>query len=145
VVIAHFANSTLNNYPVNFPSTGSWYVHLNSDSTNYGSDYGNIGSTVVTATGNPAQGNITIGPYSALILSQIPDHPPQVAITSTNGTVTISWLSVYAGWGLERTASLTELSTWAPVSNAVFQTNGPTLSVTLSPAAASSFYRLQKL
>ena len=145
VVIAHFANSTLNNYTVNFPSTGSWYVHLNSDSTNYGSDYGNIGITPVTATGNPAQGNITIGPYSALILSQIPDSPPQVAIVSTNGTVTVSWLSVYAGWGLEQTASLTELSTWAPISNGDFQTNGPMISVILSPATASTFYRLQKL
>jgi hypothetical protein len=145
VVIAHFANSTLNNYTVNFPSTGSWYVHLNSDSTNYGSDYGNIGITPVTATGNPAQGNITIGPYSALILSQIPDSPPQVAIVSTNGTVTVSWLSVYAGWGLEQTASLTELSRWAPISNGDFQTNGPMISVILSPATASTFYRLQKL
>src|ERR1019366_4847063 len=98
VVIANFANVTRNNYGLNFPAAGNWYVHLNSDSTNYGSDYGNIGSSVITASGNPASASITIGPYSALILSQTPDAPPKLTINQTNNVVNISWLSSYAGW-----------------------------------------------
>jgi 1,4-alpha-glucan branching enzyme len=69
VVIANFAKTTNVNYSLNFPTAGNWYVHLNSDSTNYGADYSNLGSVVVTATGSPARASITIGPYSALILS----------------------------------------------------------------------------
>jgi len=144
VVIAHFANGTLNNYTLNFPAAGNWYVHFNSDSTNYGSDYGNVGRVVVTASGSPAQGTITIGPYSALILSQIPDALPQLNITSTNNAVTISWPSVYAGWGLERAASLNGAAAWQPIAGATFQTNGSSIFVTVSPLAGTSFYRLQK-
>ena len=92
VVIGNFGSNTLNNYSITFPSAGNWYVHLNSDSTVYGSDYGNIGSTIVTASGSPAHANVTIGPYSALIMSQTPDAPPQLTITPTNGGVNVSWL-----------------------------------------------------
>ena len=57
VVIANFANVNYNNgYNLNFPYAGTWYVHFNTDSTNYSSDFGNNGSTVVTASGNPADG-----------------------------------------------------------------------------------------
>ena len=59
IVIANFTDATLNNYGLNFPSAGHWYVQLNSDSTNYGPDYSNIGSPVVTASGSPASGNVT--------------------------------------------------------------------------------------
>ncbi len=52
VVIANFANMNYPYYDLNFPSTGDWYVQFNSDSTNYGTDYRNIGSTVVTASGS---------------------------------------------------------------------------------------------
>src|SRR5581483_11550792 len=71
VVIANFANTTWTNYVLPFPEAGNWYLHLNSDSTNYGSDYGNVGSTVVTASGSSPHGTISIGPYSVLILSQV--------------------------------------------------------------------------
>ena len=107
VVIANFANAIRSNYALNFPSAGNWYVHFNSDSTNYGPDYGNVGSSVVTASGSPATANITIGPYSALILSQTPDAPPQPTIMPTNGTVNISWLGSYFGWVLDASTSLT--------------------------------------
>ncbi len=75
VVVGNFTSNTVNNYSLTFPSAGNWYVQLNSDSTTYGPDYGNIGSSMVTASGSPATGSITIGPYSALILSQISSHP----------------------------------------------------------------------
>ena len=105
MVIANFASATHNNYALNFPSAGNWYVHLNSDSTNYGPDYGNIGSSVVTASGSPATANITIGPYSALILSQAPPVPP-LSITQSNDVLTVSWPMTPSGSWLESSTTL---------------------------------------
>ncbi len=90
VVIANFNTNAFGIYNLPFPSAGTWYVHFNSDSTNYGSDYGNFGSTVVTATGSPASATVAIGSYSALILSQTPEGPPTVTVTPQN-------LNVFAG------------------------------------------------
>ena len=72
VVIANFANVARTNFSVQFPEAGAWYLHFNSDATNYASDYANFGSTVVNATGNPATAPVSIAPYSALILTKIP-------------------------------------------------------------------------
>ena len=144
VVMAHFANGTLNDYALNFPATGNWYVHLNSDSTNYGSDYGNVGSVVVTAGGRPAQGTITIGPYSVLILSQMPEALPKLNITSTNNALTISWPAVYAGWGLEEASSLNGAALWEPIDGAILQTNASSVFVNLYPSIGTRFYRLQR-
>jgi 1,4-alpha-glucan branching enzyme len=145
VVIANFANATFNNYALTFPSAGKWYVHLNSDSTNYGSDYGNIGSSVVTASGSPATASITIGPYSALILSQTPDALPQLTITPTDGAVTISWPSAYSEWVLFANASLAANSTWVQVPPSQYQTNASTISITVTQPGGNTFYRLQKM
>ena len=87
VVIANFNTNAFGIYTLPFPSAGTWYVHFNSDSTNYGSDYGNFGSTVVTATGSPASATVAIGSYSALILSQTPEGPPTVTVSPQNLTV----------------------------------------------------------
>ncbi len=72
VVVANFANTVRSNFPVQFPAAGTWYALFNSDSTDYAGDYGGIGSVEVAAAGSPATGPVTIGPYSALIFSQIP-------------------------------------------------------------------------
>ena len=93
VVIANFGNTNYPVYNLNFPSAGTWYVHFNSDSTNYSADFGNHGSVVgsaVTAGGSPVRASVAIGPYSALILSPTPDAPPQLTITATNHLLTVS-------------------------------------------------------
>ena len=72
VVVANFANTVRSNFPVQFPAAGAWYALFNSDSTNYAGDYGGVGSLEVAAAGAPAAGPVTIGPYSALIFSQVP-------------------------------------------------------------------------
>jgi len=144
VVIANFASNVLNDYSLNFPSAGTWYVHLNTDSTNYGADYGNIGASVVTASGSPASANISIGPYSALILSQTPDAPPQVTITPTNGAVNIGWPGSYSEWVLYQSTSLSRNAAWVLVPSAQYQTTGSTISINVDPSGGSSFYRLQK-
>lgn len=142
VVIANFANTTWTNYVLPFPESGNWYVHLNSDSTNYGSDYGNIGNTVVTASGSSPHGTISIGPYSALILSQV-SFPPHLAITQTNGLVKVSWPTAFSGWTLNSsTTPAGHPSVWTPVPSAQYQTNATSISINLAPSGSSTFYRL---
>jgi 1,4-alpha-glucan branching enzyme len=146
VVIANFANTTYNNYILNFPSAGTWYVHFNSDSTNYGSDYGNTGSYAVTAGGNPVQATIAIGPYSALILSQTPDAPPQLNITPTNGSVNVSWPSTYPEWVLDTTTSLNGNPVpWSQVPAGQYVTGPTAISVSVTPSSSGSFFRLRKM
>jgi 1,4-alpha-glucan branching enzyme len=145
VVIANFANTSYNSYTLNFPSAGIWYVHFNSDSTNYGSDYGNFGSYVVTASGNPAQASVAIGPYSALILSQIPDAPPQLTITPTSGAVNLAWPNSYSAWVLDMATNLNGTSpAWSQLSAAQFVTNSASISVNVPASSGSSFFRLRK-
>jgi len=144
VVIANFGNTNYPNYTLNFPSAGTWYVHFNSDSTNYGSDYGNVGSYVVTAGGNPVQATVAIGPYSALILSQTPDMPPQLTITPTNGVVNVSWPNTYFEWVLDTSASLTG-NLWTQVPSGQYVTGSTTTSVTVTPLSGGSFFRLRKM
>ena len=145
VVIANFANIYYPVYNLNFPSTGTWYVQFNSDSTNYGSDYGNIGSSVVTASGSPATASITIGPYSALILSQVPNISPTLTITQTNGVATISWLNSYSGWVLDSSTTLGgNPSPWNQVSASLYQTNATTVYINITPSGNATFYRLRK-
>jgi 1,4-alpha-glucan branching enzyme len=144
VVVANFSGGTLNNYTLNFPFAGNWFVHLNGDNTNYGPDYGNVGSTSASASGSPPSANVTIGPYSALILSQTPDAPPQLTITQTNGSVNISWPASYFGWVLAGVSSLSGNPTWISVPANEYQTNAFDLSISLPQPSGSTFYRLLK-
>ena len=145
VVIANFANTSYGSYTLNFPSAGTWYVHFNSDSTKYGSDYGNVGSTVVTAGGNPVQANVAIGPYSALILSKTPDAPPQLSITPGNGTLNIDWPNTYSEWLLETTTNLNGTPpSWSVVPTDQYVHGAATISVTVAPSSDNTFFRLRK-
>lgn len=142
-VIANFANATYSNYSLPFPATGNWYVHLNSDSTNYGPDYGNVGSAQVTASGSPVKGSVTIAPYSVLILSQAPGEQPQLTITLTNGSAMISWPIAYSGWVLDTSATLAgNPQIWTQVPVAQYQTNATSVFVNAT-SAAGTFYRLR--
>lgn len=69
-----------NNYEIQFPSAGTWYVHYNSDSSAYGSDFENIGPTQVTASGSPAKAMVNLGMYATLIFSKTP--PPATGIVT---------------------------------------------------------------
>ena len=146
VVIANFGNTNYPNYTLNFPSAGTWYVHFNSDSTNYGSDYGNTGSYTVVAGGNPVQATVAIGPYSALILSQTPDAPPQLTITSTNGILNVSWPNTYSEWVLDTTTSLTgNPAPWTQIPAGQYVSGPTNITVKIPPSTDSSFFRLRKM
>jgi 1,4-alpha-glucan branching enzyme len=145
VVIANFSSTNYPVYNLNFPWAGTWYVHFNSDSTNYSSDFGNNGSTVVTASGNPATASVAIGPYSALILSQIPNSQ-LLSIGQTNSILTISWSSLLGGWVLDTSTTLTgSPPPWTQVPVSQYTTNATSVFINTVPSSGSSFYRLRKL
>jgi 1,4-alpha-glucan branching enzyme len=75
VVVLNFANRTYPSYTLGLPRVGLWKVRFNSDWVGYADDFGNVEGYDTTAEapgrdGLPCQGNVGIGPYTALILSQ---------------------------------------------------------------------------
>jgi 1,4-alpha-glucan branching enzyme len=79
LVVANFANQGHRAYTLGFPRPGLWRVRLNSDDPRFDPSFGDyICPDVVAAgvaggpavDGMPCFGNIVIGPYSVLILSQ---------------------------------------------------------------------------
>ncbi len=74
VVVVNLSGQTYSSYNIGFPREGVWYLRFNSDWTGYWSDYGNTGYDAMAGPGGnqglPYNGNVGIGPYSAIILSQ---------------------------------------------------------------------------
>ncbi len=75
IVVVNMANRSFKNYNIGFPRDGYWKVRFNSDWNSYSSDFGNFLSYDTTASigdkdGMAFNGNIGIGPYSVIILSQ---------------------------------------------------------------------------
>ncbi len=143
LVVANFSNTARTNYTLPFPETGDWFVRFNSDSTNYSADYGNVGVSLVTAAGTPPVGNITIGPYSALILSQTP-KPPLLTIVLTDGVLTVSWPNSATNMVLDSSETLLgNPPPWSQVPVAQYQTNTTTIFINHSPTNSETFYRLR--
>lgn len=78
VIVINMADRSYNSYNIGFPKSGTWYVRFNSDWNGFSADFGNhlgYDATAGRATwgdtdGLPFSGNVGIGPYSTLILSQ---------------------------------------------------------------------------
>lgn len=75
VVVLNMANRAYDSYAIGFPWEGVWKVRFNSDWNGYSPDFGNHQSndTVARAGGRdgmPHSGNVGIGPYTVIILSQ---------------------------------------------------------------------------
>jgi len=75
VVVVNLANRSYDSYWIGFPRAGVWNVRFNSDWNGYSGDFGNHFSYDTTASqpgtdGMPYSGNVGIGPYTAIILSQ---------------------------------------------------------------------------
>lgn len=76
IVILNFADRSWSNYRIGLPRTGTWQVRFNSDSVAYDAFFGDHPAFDVQANPNvpwdgmPASAEISIGPYSAVILSQ---------------------------------------------------------------------------
>lgn len=94
VVVANFGATVRNGYTIPFPSDGTWYSHFNSDSAAYGTDFGNVGPSVVNVSGGSAQ--IDLGMYgvqiftkqSAVGTGQVSFDPPA---PSSCGPVTVAY------------------------------------------------------
>lgn len=75
IVVANFKNTSYSAYNIGFPRGGTWYVRFNSDWNGYDSGFANTNSYNTTANsgakdGLSYNGNIGIGPYTMIILSQ---------------------------------------------------------------------------
>ena len=74
VVIVNCSNKTLANYRIGMPRSGAWQVRFNSDAKVYGSDFGDTATYVNAQSGGydglGSYADITIGPYTAVIVSQ---------------------------------------------------------------------------
>jgi len=75
VVLANFSNQSFPSYRIGVPRPGQWRVRFNSDWVGYDAAFGNHASTDVAADAIPYDGmassvDLSIAPYTALILSQ---------------------------------------------------------------------------
>jgi 1,4-alpha-glucan branching enzyme len=80
IIIANFANRLHQGYSLGFPHEGLWHVRLNSDAQQFDELFSNHPCPDVIAArfennhnpidGMPCWGNVTVAPYSFLILSQ---------------------------------------------------------------------------
>jgi len=74
VVVANFSTLPFASYNVGFPREGTWYLRFNSDWSAYGPDFGDVGhDTTADRVGNqgmPCSGNVGVGAYSLIVLSQ---------------------------------------------------------------------------
>ena len=75
VVLLNFAQRGYDAYRIGLPRSGRWRVRLNSDWTGYSGDFSDWDSFDVSAhdgghDGMPFHGEVGLGPYSAVILSQ---------------------------------------------------------------------------
>jgi 1,4-alpha-glucan branching enzyme len=75
VVIANFADRTLDAVPVGFPAPGRWAVRFNSDASSYAEEFGGHDAFDLDADGPPLDGRdqsglVSLGPYSVVIYSR---------------------------------------------------------------------------
>src|SRR5579862_2838108 len=75
VLVFNFGNQAYSSYALGFPRGGGWRVRMNSDAAVYDAYFGNwptfdIDASGVGMHGMPVSGNISIGPYTAVIFSQ---------------------------------------------------------------------------
>jgi 1,4-alpha-glucan branching enzyme len=74
LVIANFANRTVNDEPIGFPARGRWNVRFNSDASTYDDEFG-FDTFDLDANGPPLDGcdqsgRVSLGPYSLVIFSR---------------------------------------------------------------------------
>ena len=75
VVVVNFADRTYDNYTIGMPRGGEWFTRFNSDWNGYSAFFDSHPSNNIDAYPGPRDGlgfhaNVSIGKYTALILSQ---------------------------------------------------------------------------
>ena len=75
VVVANFADRTIDDLRVGFPAPGRWNVRFNSDAAGYSREFGSHEANDLDADGEALDGCkqsglVSVGPYSVVILSR---------------------------------------------------------------------------
>ncbi len=75
VVVANFADRTIDDLRIGFPAPGRWNVRFNSDAAGYSREFGSHESNDLDADGEALDGCkqsglVSVGPYSVVILSR---------------------------------------------------------------------------
>jgi 1,4-alpha-glucan branching enzyme len=75
IVVLNFSTQGFTSYAIGFPRSGTWRVRFNSDWNGYDASFATSSSDDTNAGGGPFDsmpfsGNIGVGPYSAVILTQ---------------------------------------------------------------------------
>ncbi|HYO42135.1 MAG TPA: alpha-amylase family glycosyl hydrolase [Candidatus Limnocylindrales bacterium] len=75
IVVANFADRTIDDLRIGFPAPGRWNVRLNLDSAVYATDFGGHEANDLDADGRPMDGCdqsglVALGPYSVVVLSR---------------------------------------------------------------------------
>ncbi len=75
VVIANFADRTVDDLPLGLPAPGRWNVRFNADASTYDPEFGSHDVFDLEADGPPADGfdqsgRVSVGPYGVVILSR---------------------------------------------------------------------------
>ena len=74
IIVANLANRAYDAYNIGLPRGGTWFLRFNTDWSAYDPTFSNKGyDTTATPGGNqglPFNGNVAIGPYSVIVLSQ---------------------------------------------------------------------------
>ncbi|KAK4958217.1 hypothetical protein LTR10_004643 [Elasticomyces elasticus] len=74
IIVTNFSHNSYDSYTIGFPRAGTWYLRFNSDWSRYDASFTNKGyDTTARADGRDGMdycGNVGLGPYSAIILSQ---------------------------------------------------------------------------
>jgi 1,4-alpha-glucan branching enzyme len=75
VVVANFADRTLDDLPIGLPAPGQWKVRFNSDASGYAPDFAGHDAFDAEADGPPLDGcdqsgRLSVGPYSVVVLSR---------------------------------------------------------------------------
>jgi 1,4-alpha-glucan branching enzyme len=105
IVVMNFSKNNLDLYRIGFPFPGVWHMVFNSDSTEYATDYTDIGhdvsATPFAYDGLGYSGIVDVAPYSVQIFTRAEDtSEPCIADLTGDGVVNVSDLLVIIGaWG----------------------------------------------
>jgi 1,4-alpha-glucan branching enzyme len=104
IIVMNFSNINLDLYRIGFPHEGEWFIIFNSDSTEYSSDYTNIGQDATAVQyafdGMSYSGVVDVAPYSVQLFSQVDNAEPCIADLTGDGVVNVSdILTIIAAWG----------------------------------------------
>lgn len=96
MLVAVNFSATDRTFTLNFPATGPWHIHLNSDAPLYGSDFRGVGPSVgqsIGTFGSNNSGSITLAALSVVILGK--PQPAVLTADANNNGIDDGWEILY--------------------------------------------------